>query len=362
MSVLIFFIVLFILILVHELGHFVAAKKTGMRVDEFGIGFPPKLIGVKHGETVYSLNVLPIGGFVRIFGEDASDSSAQQEDRSFSKKSKWAQAIVLIAGVTMNALFAWLLFVVILMMGVPTAVEENTASDESRLIISEILPDTPAAAAQIPIGAEVLSLSAGDQRIDTLVPSSFSEFISEHADVPISLTYRAGGEETTVQLDPEIGVISSNETQPAIGVALSLVDTIRYPIHTAVYQATITTFSSLKAITLGIGALLADAVMLDADLSQVAGPVGIVSLVGDAAEFGFTSLLTFTAVISLNLAVINMLPFPALDGGRLLFVAYEALTKRAINPVWAARANMIGFGLLILLMLVVTYNDILRIL
>lgn len=125
-------------------------------------------------------------------------------------------------------------------------------------------------------------------------------------------------------------------------------------------RATETTASALVAITVGITNLIMDAVTFTADFSGVAGPVGIVGMVGDAADYGITSLLMFTAIISLNLAVINLLPFPALDGGRLLFVAIEAVIRRPINPVWAARANMIGFGLLMLLMVAVTYNDILR--
>ncbi|MEX0931082.1 MAG: site-2 protease family protein [Candidatus Paceibacterota bacterium] len=363
MSILIFFVVLFVLILVHELGHFIVAKKTGMRVDEFGIGFPPKLFGITRGETEYSLNALPIGGFVRIFGEDGTnETSGQSEGRAFSHKSKWAQAAVLIAGVTMNVIFAWVLLVAVLMMGVPTAVDEATASNESKLIITEVLTESPADTAKIPAGAEIVSLHSDGETVESLTPSAFTAFTTEHADDEMTLTYRAGGEEIAVQLSPETGIISSNESQPAIGVALSLVDTVRYPIHTAIYEATVVTVTALGAITVGITNLLVDAFTLDADLSQVAGPVGIVGLVGDAAEFGFASLLMFTAIISLNLAVINMLPFPALDGGRLLFVAYEAITRRQINPVWAGRANMVGFALLILLMVAVTYNDILRIL
>ena len=182
MSILIFFLVLFVLILVHEWGHFIVAKKTGMRVDEFGIGFPPKLFGVKKGETEYTFNALPIGGFVRIFGENGEEpfspvegealdrrSEAQAEageggvqrqqtikrdSRSFNYRPKWAQALVLIAGVVMNVLFAWLLFSVTYMIGVPTAVDEATAGPGAELVIVQTLPDSPASV--IPPGAVLL--------------------------------------------------------------------------------------------------------------------------------------------------------------------------------------------------------------
>ena len=364
MTVLIFFAVLFILILVHEWGHFIVAKKTGMRVDEFGIGFPPKLFGVQKGETEYTLNLLPIGGFVRIFGEDGvtgSDDVEREEkkgddiSRSFTSKSKWAQSAVLLAGVTMNVIFAWLLFVIVFILGVPTAVDEAVASPDAQLTITHVVPNGPADEANIPVGAVVTSYVEGED--ESLTPSAFSAFASSAAGV-LTITYMHSGEEVTVTVDPEPGLIPEEPNKQAIGIALALVEVIHAPIHVAFLDATTTTFESLAAIFTGTIGLFTDIVQLDADLSQVAGPVGIVGLVGDAAQFGFTSLLMFTAIISLNLAVINLLPFPALDGGRLLFVGVEALIRRPIDPAWVLRLNTLGFILLILLMLAVTYSDI----
>jgi regulator of sigma E protease len=364
MTILIFFAVLFVLILVHEWGHFIVAKRNGIRVDEFGIGFPPKLFGIKRGETEYTLNLLPIGGFVKIYGENAEDASKDASgggdiSRSFVAKSKLVQAAVLVAGVTMNILFAWLLFVIVFAVGVPTAIEESEAGPEARLIISQVLPNGPAAEAGVPAGAEVLSLSSGDESEEILYPSSFSNFTETHSE--IALTYRIADEIRTVSIEPQVNIIELNPEQPAVGVALALVETVKTPLHLAIYKGLVTTLSGLKNITIGLGSLLYDSVKGQADFSQIAGPVGIVGLVGEAADFGFTSLLMFTAFISLNLAVINMLPFPALDGGRLVFVAIETITRRPINPVWVARLNIIGFALLILLMVAVTYNDIIRI-
>ena len=394
MTVLIFFAVLFVLVLVHEWGHFIVAKKTGMRVDEFGIGFPPKLFGIKKGETEYTINLLPIGGFVRIFGEDGAkapsarlaedlleqsekESPASGQSRygknaddaahsateggditnSFTSKSKWAQVAVLLAGVSMNIIFAWFLFAIVFMVGVPTAIDENLASSRSSLVITEVLPNSPASEANIPAGAKILSYTNA-RSDESLTPTGFREYSAAHQGEPMQIEYVVGKNIKTFSVIAKEGLIADDASQPAIVVALAGVENVQKPFLNALYEASTTTINSLVAIVVGISKLLFDIVHLHADFSQVAGPIGIVGLVGEAAGFGLTSLLMFTAVISLNLAVINLLPFPALDGGRLLFVAIEAVMRRPINPVWVSRLNTTGFALLILLMVAVTYHDI----
>jgi len=174
MTILIFLAVLFVLILVHEWGHFITAKKTGMQVDEFGIGFPPRLVAKRMGETEYTLNLLPIGGFVRIVGENAEDIAKGEEGssnpRSFVHKPKWAQALVLVAGVAMNVIFAWLLYVVVFMVGVPTVVDEQMATDAAVLTVTSVLPGSPAADAGLVVGAEVTGVVRGEDTLDTLTP------------------------------------------------------------------------------------------------------------------------------------------------------------------------------------------------
>lgn len=367
MTILIFFLVLFVLILVHEWGHFIAAKKTGMRVDEFGIGFPPKLFGIKKGETVYSFNALPIGGFVKIYGENAEDAANDAVNgadiaRSFVAKSKLSQAIVLIAGVTMNIIFAWFLFFLVFSIGIPTAVDETTATDKAELTITSVLLGTPAARAGLAPGSVISAVSTEMDSLTSFTAEGFSSYTKSHGTEPISITYTYNGESNQVTITPEEGIIPESPEQPAVGVSVSLVETVREPILQAIGSASVMTFKSLQAITVGLFTLIGQSLQGTADYSQVAGPVGIVGLVGDAAEFGITSLLMFTAIISLNLAVINLLPFPALDGGRLVFVAIEAMTRRAINPIWVARVNTAGFLILMLLMIVVTYNDIIKVL
>lgn len=360
MSIILFLLVLFVLILVHEWGHYIVAKKTGMRVDEFAIGFPPRLFAIKKGETEYTFNLLPIGGFVRIYGENPlTAGETLAEPRSFAAKPRWAQALVLLAGVTMNVIFAWLLFASTFMIGVPTAVDEAVASPEASLYISGVLPGSSLSGI-VPAGAQVISLEANQKSLTTLTPSQFSQFIQNNGAEELSLTYKYAGEVKIVKVTPSAGLISSDEEKIAIGVSLALVETVKESFIEAIKSATIATTNGLADISVGLYNLLNQTIHGTADFSQVAGPVGIVGLVDDAASYGITALLTFTAMISLNLAVINLLPVPALDGGRLVFVAIEAIIRRPIKPIWTTRLNLIGFVLLMTLMVVVTWHDIAR--
>lgn len=363
MSVILFFLVIFVLVLVHEFGHFWVAKKTGMRVDEFGIGFPPKVASIKKGETEYSFNLLPIGGFVRIFGEDAADAvGSPDEKRSFIAKSPLQQTAVLVAGVTANMIFAWLLFIAVYALGVPTVVDEAAASPEARLVIAEVLPGSPAEKAGIERGAVITSIKTEEATLETLTVSSFKDFTSSNADIPLTVAVSHAGEARELVLIPTTNVIENEPNQVAVGVALAMVEVVRTPILEAVVTGTVETYQTFMAVTAGMATLLWDTVRLEADLSSVAGPVGIVGLVDEAAQFGLTSLLMFTALISVNLAVINLLPFPALDGGRLLFVLIEVIKGSRMNPVWVMRLNTIGFFLLIALMVAVTWSDISKLL
>ena len=363
-TVLLFLAVLFVLVLVHEWGHYITAKKTGMRVDEFGIGFPPRLFGVKRGETEYTLNALPLGGFVRIYGESLVHDEAEEHDpdkaRALWARPKWAQALVLVAGVVMNVLLAFVLYTAVFMIGVPTPILESEARSGAELYIASVVPESPLAGVVMP-GSVVTAVVAQDGSVLTdLTPSAFSTFVGTHGAKPLLLTIREGGEEREVSVTPQTGLITDAPERPAVGVALSLVIIERQGLLTALGSAGRATVEGLSAIVVGIGALLGGAVTGTADLSQVAGPVGIAGMVGDAAAFGMTALLSFVAIISLNLAVVNMLPFPALDGGRLLLLLGEVVFRRPVSALWTYRLNAAGFILLMIFMVIVTYNDILR--
>lgn len=365
MSILIFLLVLFVLVLVHEWGHFITAKKTGMRVDEFAIGFPPKLFGIKKGETEYNFNILPIGGYVKIFGENAEEGASPEDladaGRAFHARPKWAQAVVLLAGITMNILFAWVLFTTTLLVGVPTAVDESTATPAAELIVAATLKGTPSDGV-LPVGARINTVSANGTELSNPNPRTFSEFIVAAAGADVSVTYTHDDAQKTVTLTPQKGLVENDPEKYIVGTSLTLVEERQLGIVDAVVEGFKMTVHGIVSITVGLATLIKQAFVGDADFSAVAGPIGIVGMVGDAASYGITPLLTFTAIISLNLAVINLLPFPALDGGRLVFVIIEAVTKRQVPPAWTGWTNLVGFVLLMLLMAAVTFNDISRLL
>lgn len=366
MSIILFFLVLFVLVLVHEWGHFIVTKKTGMRVDEFAIGFPPKLFGIKRGETEYTFNALPLGGFVKIWGENYEDeveaevTNDTDTSRGFSSRPKWAQALVLVAGVTMNILFAWFLFSLTYMIGVPTPVDESVATDSAELVVAGVLPESPGAV--LPTGAVVTNVKYGEKVLEAPTPTEFSKAVLAVAPEPVVVSYTVGDEEKEVTLVPVKGLIEADVERYAVGVSLAMFETEQMSFFTAIGEGAQATWYGFQQIAVGLWKLISQSFVGDADFSQVAGPVGIVGMVGDAAAYGVTALLTFTAIISLNLAVINLLPFPALDGGRLVFVAIEAITKKPIPHVWAGRVNLIGFAILMLLMIAVTYSDIIKLL
>ncbi len=360
MSVIIFIVILVILILAHELGHFLAAKLSGIRVDEFGIGFPPKIFGKKIGETTYTLNLIPFGGFVKIFGENPDDESISGSDssRSLVNKPKIVQAGVLFAGVFFNFLLAWLLISIGFMSGLPTPVGSaptGSTVENARLVLTSIRQDSPASGAGLSAGDAIVALVTDKDALQNINTDSVSNYISVHGSDVITILYKRGSENKTTTVIPIDGIL---DKRPAIGITMDMIGTLKLPVHKAIWEGGKTTISLTIAMTEGFYKLIKDSIMGKANLSAITGPVGIVGLVGDASDFGFVYLLGFTAFISINLAIINLIPFPALDGGRLLFLLIEAIKRSPIKPIVANTANAIGFAILVLLMLVVTYNDI----
>lgn len=360
MSIIIFLAILAVLILVHEFGHFIAAKRLGIRVDEFGLGFPPRIFGIRRGETIYSINWIPFGGFVKIFGEDPNDESTNGPDgaRSFVHKPKWAQATVLVAGIAFNVLFAWLLLSIGFMSGLPTAVDETIAADvrDTKLVITTVEKEAPAAAAGLKPGDRILSLERNGESVENPTIEEARVFISRSTD-PITVSYERVRESLTTEVTPVAGIVAD---RPAIGISMETMGTLQLPPHRAIVAGAKGTVNTFVNTLIGFGTLIIGAFRGTADLSQVTGPIGIARYVGDAAQFGFVYLLSFVAFISVNLAVINLIPFPALDGGRLLFVAIETIWRRPMNQKVVNAVNAIGFVVLITLMLVVTYRDIVR--
>lgn len=363
MTILVFVVVLVVLILVHELGHFVAAKLSGMRVDEFGVGYPPRLWGKKIGGTEYTINALPFGGFVKIYGEDEVDPETLSSSQAFSAKSKIAQAITLVAGVAMNLLLAYVLITITLLMGTPRALtdEEIPRATDVRLMVASVLPGSPAETAGLKPGDSISSISGvpGAETFTSTSDDAFLAYIaSDTAKAPLTFSIVRSGEAQTLTATPETGVISNDPSRPALGVSVAPVGVLPQSVLQAPLDGAIYTWEITKQTTVGLLQFFGQAFTLSADLAQVSGPVGIAGAVGNAYAEGLAALLSIAAIISINLAVINLLPIPALDGGRLLFVIIEGITRRPIKPAFAAAVNGIGFAFLILLMIVVTGSDI----
>ncbi|MFZ2522975.1 MAG: M50 family metallopeptidase [Minisyncoccia bacterium] len=365
MSILIFIIILAILVLVHEFGHFIVAKKSGIRVDEFGLGFPPKIYSKTWRGTLYTLNSIPFGGFVKIFGEDAHSGDIMTEaDKSvsFVYKSKWIQAAVLVAGVTMNIIFAWLVISISFLIGVQASTDYGGFGEvqNPKLTIVEVVQDSPAMKAGLIPGDEIVSVSAGDESLvgQKLDSSIVSSFIKSSTAQEINVSYKRGdAEEKVISIIPSTQIVSG---QRAIGIAMDELGTIKLPPHLAVLEGARTTGILTMNVVVGLYDFFKGILTFNSDLSQVSGPVGIAKVVGEARSLGFVYLLTITALISINLAIINLLPFPALDGGRLLFVFIEAIIRRPIHPKFVRWTNTLGFAFLLILMVAVTVHDVVK--
>lgn len=358
MSIILFLIVLAVLIIVHEFGHFIVAKKAGVRVDEFGLGFPPRLIGwrPRGSETEYTLNLLPLGGFVKIFGEDPAEegvADGPDKARSMPAKSPLTQIAILAAGVVGNVIIAYVFIWVSLVMGVPALVDD-TLRDDAQVIITDVLHTGPA--------HEVLAV--GDiihavNGIPTVHVADVQQAIAMSGGNEVTLLVERNQVDTPVTLTPEQGVTDTGTY--AVGIALGAIAIEEYSTIPALGYAAVRTYEMIGGVALGLGGFLGDLVTGSANFSQVTGPVGLVGMVSNASEIGLVPLLTFAAVISINLALINLVPFPALDGGRILFVLIEVISQRKIPATVAQYVNAAGFLLLLILMGVVTYHDIIRI-
>ena len=362
MSIFLFIVILAVLILAHEFGHFIAAKRAGIRVDEFGIGFPPRLWKKKIGETTYSVNAFPVGGFVKIFGEDPDDESIRGKDakRSLVHKSKWIQAWVVGAGIVFNLLLAWILISGGFIVGLPFSAEDEqygSRVQDAVLTVTQVMPHSPAETAGIKGGDHIISLHTGKDVLDAPEVASTQKFIASHSE--LTFTYVRGKEMRTTIVHPVEGVVDGRR---AIGISMDKAGILKLPVHEAIYAGALTTASFTWATLTGLIDFFKNIFVGHADFSEVSGPVGIVGIVGEASALGFVHVLSLMAIISINLAVINLLPFPALDGGRLFFILIEAIKGSPIKPVIANTANGVGFILLILLMVVVTYGDIAKIL
>jgi regulator of sigma E protease len=442
LTVIVFVVALGLLIFVHELGHFLVARKNGIRAEEFGFGFPPRIFGIQFisGEkleniscqeevrvkveeyqlnkkteviketfikkvkevgksvpvgkwrfiwgkweddsrqekkdlkeinkekyktgTIFSLNWIPLGGFVRIKGEDGS---AKKEPDSFASKSAWKRIKVLAAGVIMNFALAWLLITLAFIIGAPQPIESESANvKNSKIQIAEVISGTPAEAMGIKAGDEIIScqipsLLAGENNL--YCQTNFSEIsqvqalINDYKGKEIILEIKRGSDVLRLKGVPRI---SYPENQGSLGISMVKTAIVNYPWYQAIWKGLTTTFDLIITIIVTLFNILKSLIMGQKATIDVTGPVGIATLTKQVTALGFVYILQFVALLSINLGIINGLPIPALDGGRILFILIEKIKGSPVSQKFEQLSHSIGFALLIALMVFITFRDIVK--
>ncbi len=365
LSVLVFVLVLGLLVIVHEIGHFILARIFKIGVDEFGVGFPPRLFGFRYGKTLYSINWIPIGGFVKIkgvVGGDQMDSSADSDSAdtsspaaSFSDKPIWQRFLVLFAGIGMNLLLAIMIFALGYTIGMPSATYNLPASatiTEPAVVIVDFVPEATADESGLQVGDIIRTVN--DQTITNASDLQiFFEKITSNEVVEV--TVERGEDSMVVQ---EVSTIGFDNGKFGLGAYFAETGIVQLPWYHALWYATIQTFQLTKTIILALVGVIAGLFTSGQVDSSLSGPLGIASLTHQATQLGFVYVLQFAALLSINLAIFNLFPFPALDGGRIAFLIYEVVARRPVNPRVEAIIHNLGFILLLLLIIAVTIKDV----
>ncbi len=370
-TIILFLLILGVIVFFHELGHFMMAKLYGVKVEEFALGFPPKIFGIKKGETEYRLNWVPLGGYCKIVGEDGEEKN---NPRSFGSKSIFQRFQIISAGVLMNFFLAFVIFSFIFMIGFPQDItgkdlsiirasdnsgqasviidEENAKSvKDIKVQVSEIVKDSPADKAEIKIGDTIIK--ANETKINSI--EDLQNYTQENLGEPIALSIIRGKESFTKEIIPRDNY---PEDEGAMGVSLAQTAVVSYSFLEAIKQGFEYTVHLTIFIIMAFASIIWGLVTTGKTVAEVSGPVGIAVMTQQAAAMGFLTVLNFTALISVNLAIINALPLPALDGGRMVFLLVEKIKGSPLNQQWEAKANNVGFMLLMGLMVLVTFKDV----
>lgn len=374
-TTLLFLIILGLLVFVHELGHFIFAKKMGAAVEEFGFGFPPRLVGFyKVGKkiqwvfkktpsfpenaagamskTIYSVNWIPLGGFVKIKGEEGGHRA---DADSFASKAIWKRAVILAAGVAMNFLSAIIILSIGFGVGMPQTLDRELAgakiTGQSIQVVS-VTKNSAADKAGIKAGDEIISLDGKKLNFKELQAYATSR-VGEAVDYSI----KRNGAVFEKNIKP---AILSETGYGGIGVGLIETGIVSYPWYLAIWKGIQETGYLIKEIVMAFILLINGLLIGKGAIVDLSGPVGIAVLTGRVARLGLAYILQFTAVLSVNLAVVNILPFPALDGGRLLFLLIEKIRRRPVSQKIESAVHNIGFGLLMILVAFITYHDFVK--
>lgn len=386
MTIIIFIAILLLLVLIHEAGHFFAAKLSGVKVEEFAFGFPPKLFSIKKGETNYVFNALPLGGYVKIFGENGEEGQIDK-DKSFVKKHPLIKIFILSAGVIMNIVLAYTLITISLYGTTNFQVDSNTNEykiflkegriKDEYLVVANVLDKSPAKRAGLTVGDKIhnIYLNQEDEEGKVLLYKSLdlkqnSEDLTKDIVNSLNNSNSAFGDSVTFVYENLNGVstttiagvygIESSSGKKLIGVSFAKFARVNLKTGEAFRIGFIKTGEAISGTILGFLELFSN-LFKNGNISEnISGPVGIFNMVGEASHLGFDYLLLFAAVLSISLAVFNILPFPALDGGRILFVLIEWATGKKISEKWQGILNGAGFIILILLMIIISARDVIH--
>jgi len=358
-TLIIFFAILLVLVLSHEAGHFFSALFFGINVEEFGFGLPPRMFGIKSKKGIlYSFNWLPFGGFVKITGEEGGSTS---DPTNFSAKPAWIRAVVLASGIVMNLLLAYVVFSIITGLGTYEAVDDADVAKYpgAKVTIIQVLQNSPASEAELMEGDQILNAVSGADSITTKNIDEVRKFIADHKGKELLLMLKRGEDEFTKIVQSRA---NPPEGEGPMGVALALLHIKKAPWYLTPIEGAKLTWSATAATAEGFWSLTKSIFEKEdkKDL-QIAGPVGIFNLTASARSMGLTTLLTFLALLSINLAIINVLPIPGLDGGRLFFVIIEAIRGKRISMKASSLIHGIGLAVLLALMLAITFYDISKI-
>lgn len=343
------------LVLAHEFGHFIVARRNGVQVDEFGIGFPPKIWGVQKGKTLYTINLLPLGGFVRLKGEQGESHAVD----SFAAKGAWVKSKILLAGVTMNLFIAYVIITGLLMVGMPPLLTSSLptvgpikpTTGSTKLMIVEVTKGSVAQKAGLVAGNRIVSLGG----VGLTTPDQLREEVSAQAGTSTTLVVDKNGEQSMLM----VALPEKQGDKALLGVSTVPETLQRYPWYAAPVAAILVIASMIWATLAAFGGLIVG-LFTKAEVAQtVTGPIGITVIFSQVLKFGAAYVLGLVASISLSLAIINALPLPALDGGRLLIVILQRIGVRITDRV-EAMVHTLGFVALIGLMIAVSVADILR--
>ena len=341
-----------VLILIHEWGHFFVAKKLGMRVEEFALGFFKRIASIKRGDTEYSINLVPIGGYVKIYGEEDN----AEDPESFFAHSVYKRMLVVVAGVVVNFIFAIFLLTIVFSIGTLSQISDTTGGNiqDKGVYIASIQENSSFKKAGLLIQDRITHISIEETMLEIQKPADIVDFIqSENFQTPFKVAFVRNGEEKQASVGYE-------PNQDNAQTSFILGGIVSYPVHESVWQATKTSVWALEAIPTALYGVGADLVETGSvEQGSIAGPIGIVDFVNDSFDtVHIIYFLQIMAFISITLAFFNILPIPAVDGGKLLFLIIEAIKGSPINPNIENTIHKIGFLVLIVLILLITFNDI----